>query len=186
MRRSLILGALMSLLLGLFAATSTAAATPGGVAAPAGWTKVTEPADVPAGVTLYSVANGRYVSTELGYSGADYAMLRARALMASRWEQFRLEFRHGATVIKSRANGRYVSVETGYRGGNYAMLRAKSHRIGITEKFTLYYQPGTGSFAFQSWANGRFVTTELRYTGADYAMLRAWAVKIGPRERFVL
>lgn len=37
---------------------------------------------------LRSDANGRYVSTELGYGGVDHAMLRARGDHYGAWEQF--------------------------------------------------------------------------------------------------
>jgi hypothetical protein len=38
--------------------------------------------------SLLSLRNGNYVSTELGYTGADYGLLRARATSIGPWEQF--------------------------------------------------------------------------------------------------
>ena len=43
-------------------------------------------------VTPKSLANGRFVSTELGYPGRDAAMLRARATEAGPWEQYYIDF----------------------------------------------------------------------------------------------
>jgi hypothetical protein len=37
---------------------------------------------------LNSSANADYVSAELGYNGADYAMLRSRASTAGPWEKY--------------------------------------------------------------------------------------------------
>lgn len=38
--------------------------------------------------SLLSLRNGQYVATELGYTGADYALLRARSTSIGPWEQF--------------------------------------------------------------------------------------------------
>lgn len=37
----------------------------------------------------FSVANSRYTSAELGYTGSYYGMLRARSTSAGTWEKFR-------------------------------------------------------------------------------------------------
>lgn len=38
--------------------------------------------------SILSAANGRWVSAELGYTGGNYAMLRARATAVGPWEQY--------------------------------------------------------------------------------------------------
>jgi hypothetical protein len=40
------------------------------------------------GDSILSAANGRWVSAELGYTGGNYAMLRARATAIGPWEQY--------------------------------------------------------------------------------------------------
>lgn len=40
-------------------------------------------------IALRSCANGRFVSTELGYSGSSYGMLRARATAIGPWEEYK-------------------------------------------------------------------------------------------------
>ena len=84
--------------------------------------------------------NDRYVSAELSYTGADDAMLRARATTVGPWEKFSIE-RWGPNptmyTIKSLANGKYVTVELGtsYTGNRRAMLRARGTSIGNWQKF---------------------------------------------------
>ena len=86
-------------------------------------------------VGLYSLANNRYVSAELGYGGGDHAMLRARATVIDAWERFHI-IDHGSYInIKSAANDRLVSAELGYRGADYAMLRARATEDGPWERF---------------------------------------------------
>jgi hypothetical protein len=128
---------------------------------------------------IYSEANHRYVSAELGYTGADYGMLRARASSVGPWERFEICYSSVALThfsFRSLANGRWVSAELGYTGSRYAMLRARATSIGPWEKF----------FAneIQSEANGRWTSAELGYTGATYGMLRARAGSIGPWENW--
>jgi hypothetical protein len=85
-------------------------------------------------------ANDRYVSAELGRTGVDYGMLRARATSIGPWEKFKAE-RWGPNpsmyTLKSLANNRYVSVELGYGGGRHAMLRARATSIGSWEKMLI-------------------------------------------------
>ncbi len=89
---------------------------------------------------IINEANGRYVSAELGYTGGDYGMLRARATSLGPWEKFDI-VRYGPNgnmyYIRSKANGRYVSVELGYTGIKYAMLRARATSIGSWEKILI-------------------------------------------------
>jgi hypothetical protein len=131
---------------------------------------------------LRSDANGRYVSTELNYSGVDHAMLRARRTGSpGAWEQY--EFCWGVNnnpaqvAIRSLANGRWVSAELGYGGGKYAMLRARATSIGPWETFNAGY-------GLRNIKNWRWVTAELGYTGSYYGMLRARGDHYGAWEHF--
>jgi hypothetical protein len=131
---------------------------------------------------LRSDANGRYVSTELGYGGVDHAMLRARRTGSpGPWEQYEFCWGIGGNdanlAIRSLANGRWVSAELGYGGAKYAMLRARATSIGPWETFN-------GAYGFRNTKNGRWVSAELGYTGAYYAMLRARGDHYGPWEHF--
>jgi hypothetical protein len=132
-----------------------------------------------------------WVSAELGYTGNDYAMLRARATTIGPWEQFSLCYDSTAAYwyIISDANGMYVSAEFGYTGNDYAMLRARSTSIGPWEKFTLTCHvlpigPQWSYLTIQSQVNGNYVSAQLGYTGSDYAMLRASAQSVTPTEEF--
>jgi hypothetical protein len=127
---------------------------------------------------LYSEANHRYVSAELGYSGSDYAMLRARATSIGPWERFEICYTttYGTHFsFRSLANGLWVSAELGYGGSLYGMLRARAGSIGSWEKFY-------GGNEIQSEANWKWVSAELGYGGGYYAMLRARADSVGPWE----
>ena len=77
-------------------------------------------------VYLQSMSNRRFISVELGYPGANYGMLRARATKVGSWEMFRSVPHNGWACLQSVANNRYVSAEFGYRGSTYAMLRARA------------------------------------------------------------
>lgn len=135
-------------------------------------------------VRIQSVANGRFVSAELGYSGMNYAMLRARATVIGPWERFRLcfHFSNGTYTFYSLANNRYVSAELGYSGPNYAMLRARATVIGPWERFRIQWFPTY--VTIRSAANNRLVSAELGYGGIRYAMLRGRATAVGPWEQF--
>jgi len=135
--------------------------------------------------TIFSLANNLYVSAELGYSGGNYAMLRARASVVGPWERYNLcNFVNTANwFIVSQANGLAVSAELGYSGGSYAMLRARASAVGPWEQFAVR-DNGDGSVSLLSLANGLWVSAELGYSGGNYAMLRARASAIGPWERF--
>jgi len=67
-------------------------------------------------VYLQSMSNGRFISVELGYPGANYGMLRARATKVGSWEMFRSVPHNDWACLQSVANNRYVSAEFGYRG----------------------------------------------------------------------
>jgi len=136
--------------------------------------------------TIRSIANGRYVSAELGYTGSNYAMLRARASSQGTWETYSAFHYNSDNQIGfySTANFYWVSTEIGYTGSNYAMLRARqSGARGLWEDYNLV-DNADGTYSLQSQANGLYVSAELGYTGSNYAMLRARSSTIGPWEKF--
>jgi len=141
--------------------------------------------------SIMSQENLDWVSAELGYTGSNYAMLRARATTIGPWEKYDLcyDSTGGYWYIVSDANGLYVSAEFGYPGDTYAMLRARSTSVGPWEKFTLTchvypFGPQTEYLTIQSQVNGNYVSTELSYTGSNYAMLRASAQSVTPTEEY--
>ena len=144
---------------------------------------------VSVGLHLRSLANNNWTSAELGYTGGNYAMLRARASSIGPWEQFYTvwfptpQYPGNEFGFYNGANGNYVSAELGYTGGNYAMLRARAAKIGPWESYYMI-ELSDGTIAIQSAANNNFVSAELGYTGGNYAMLRARASSIGPWETF--
>jgi hypothetical protein len=131
---------------------------------------------------LQSVANGKYVSAELHYTGAGYGELRARSNSVGSWERF--EFCYGvggaqaALAIRSLANGKWVAAELQYTGALYGMLRARSASIGPWETFAAI------NSGLRNQENWKFVSAELQYTGIRYGMLRARANSRGPWEEF--
>ncbi|MBV9615855.1 MAG: hypothetical protein JO031_10415, partial [Ktedonobacteraceae bacterium] len=148
---------------------------------------------------IFSLANSKYVAAELGYTGGNYAMLRARTASNAigPWEVFNWYAGvNGAYEIQSNANGLFVTAELGYTGGNYAMLRARtgSNAIGPWEQFFLYTLNGCNPVTTNcqslilSAANNKLVSAELGYTGGNYAMLRARTDpnKAGPWEQFLV
>jgi hypothetical protein len=98
MRRSFVV--VMLALASAFAlAAPPATAAPVRPATHSGWVRVTSAnqatllhgrsvQEALAGTTVYSTANSRYVSAELGYTGGDQGMLRARATEIGPWEQY--------------------------------------------------------------------------------------------------
>jgi hypothetical protein len=86
---------------------------------------------------IKSVANGRFVSAELGWSGSDYGLLRARATSIGPWERFRIP-NTAATSIRSMANGRWVSAEAGWSGSRRGLLRARATAVGPWEVYTVW------------------------------------------------
>jgi hypothetical protein len=136
-------------------------------------------------VVIYSIANDLFVSTELGYTGANHAMLRARASVVGPWEQYSVcrDEQTQVTNIVSDANGLYVSAELEYTGGNYAMLRARATTQGPWETWLTASDP-PGETWILNIVNNRYVSAELGYTGGNYAMLRARGVANGPWELY--
>jgi hypothetical protein len=120
--------------------------------------------------------NGEWVSAELGYTGNDKYMLRARTPSnPDGWEQFQFCSQSGYWIIWSSAAAYFTSTEIGFTGGRYAMLRARAIQIGAWEKYAIDCIGPTPSrdFVIIADANSKFVSTELGYTGSYYAMLRA-------------
>jgi hypothetical protein len=84
-----------------------------------------------AAVAIRSLANGKWVSAELQYTGALYGMLRARASGIGPWETF-------AAInggLRNQTNLRFVSAELQYTGIRYGMLRARANSRGPWEEF---------------------------------------------------
>jgi hypothetical protein len=139
-------------------------------------------------VYIYSPANQKYVSTELGYSGGSYAMLRARATAFGPWETYSVcrDQNNGITTIKSAVNLLFVSAELGYSGSNYGMLRARASSQGPWETWYTPVDPGSGnSTFFFNISNDRYASAELGYVGSNYGMLRARANSVGSWETFI-
>jgi hypothetical protein len=91
----------------------------------------------PAQVAIRSLANGKWVSAELGYSEPFYGMLRARASTIGPWETF-----NASVGLRNLANWKLVSAELGYTGGRNGMLRARASSFGPWESFTNPGPPG--------------------------------------------
>lgn len=140
---------------------------------------------------IVSLANSLIVSTELGYGGDDYGMLRARASSQGPWERFGVfpldpnNVDRNQWYIQAKATGLFVSAEIGDAGTRYGMLRARASQIGQWENFALTNLGGS-RYAIQSYANGLYVSAELGYGGGYYGMLRARASVVGQWELFSL
>jgi hypothetical protein len=90
--------------------------------------------------TIFSNADGLFASTEMGYTGGDWAMLRARAQTDGSWERYAIGcvYPGGSAAYLwfwSGASQKYVSTELGFTGGRYAMLRA---RAGVVDGWETY------------------------------------------------
>jgi hypothetical protein len=84
--------------------------------------------------TLKSLANGRFVSCELDYSGTRRFMLRARADAVNAYE--RLHFRllgYGSVNIQCPSG--WVSTELDFGGLHHGMLRGRAAAIGEWEYY---------------------------------------------------
>lgn len=128
--------------------------------------------------------NSDFVSGEMGYTGASYAMLRARATSQGPWETWiATPLPNGNLALRSDNNNLFVSAELGYTGSDYAELRARSWVIGPWEQFQLIWNPD-GTYSLKSAANGDYVSAELGYTGNNYGELRARSTSIGAWEKF--
>lgn len=84
----------------------------------------------PLELAIRSLANGRWVSAELQYTGPLYGMLRARADRIGPWETY-----NGGFGLRNKANWKFVSAELQYTGIRYGMLRARANSYGPWEQF---------------------------------------------------
>ncbi|GAA0463093.1 hypothetical protein Aca07nite_76080 [Actinoplanes capillaceus] len=136
-------------------------------------------------VTIRSAANGRYVSAEIGWDGAGYGALRARATRVSPWERFTVcrDAYSGATWIRAQANNDFVSAELDYAGATYGLLRAQAQKVAGWERFYSNRPPG-GTFSFYARATRRWVSAEVTFRGRGYGSLRARATSVGAEETF--
>jgi hypothetical protein len=175
------LAGLMALLAG------PAQAAPAPAAPSAAWQAVATP-DVTTGsvFAMRFIANGRYVSTEIAWTGGAYARLRARATTVGPWEKYTLYASGSAWAIRSKANGRFVSAELGWTGNNYGLLRARATSIGPWERYSLLYNSTSRRYALRSMANGRYVAAELGFPQPFTGELRARSTAIGSWEQFTL
>lgn len=140
---------------------------------------------------IRSVANGRYVSAELGYGGSSYGMLRARATTIGGWERFKFIGNCALTsgcLIRSTANGRYVAAELNYSGSSRYMLRARTVTPGSWERFWIKQCDSSAGCLIKSVAAGKYVAAELGYSSSRKGMLRARTAPayVGSWERFRL
>ena len=85
----------------------------------------------PGNLAIRSLANGKWVSAELGRTGNDYAMLRARASSIGPWETF-----NGLSGLRNSTNWKWVTAELGQTGSRDAMLRARANSYGPWEHFS--------------------------------------------------
>ncbi len=133
----------------------------------------------------YSTYNNRFISTELGYSGAEYAMLRARAETVGPWELYQLckSNETGLWSIWSNAALRWVTAEIGDPGEMYGMLAAQGTGVSHWERFT-GPEPANDKCDLKSNENGLWVSAEFGYTGNWYGMLRARSSTVGEWEKF--
>jgi hypothetical protein len=161
-------------------------------------------------MTIQSRANGRFVSTELGYKGSNYGMLRARATVAGPWEQFQIcTIDHGLNqgvsyVLKSLANGRFVVDHRAYPGFRAGELTATATSLATVTPANASREQvwmdeldhkvpmnvaimatGPGNTTLPKSAL-RWVSAELFDAGGYYGMLRARAGVIGPWETFAV
>lgn len=137
-------------------------------------------------IAIWSNANGKYVTAEFGYGGADYGMLRARSAgVGGAWEVFRLigDCYGGWCAMQSSATRQYVTAEAGYQGYAWGELRARSAGTGSWEQFHFEGDCSTGC-GIRAQANNRLVSNEMAFTGAGANMLRARSESIGGWERF--
>lgn len=122
-----------------------------------------------AAITIGSLANGKFVSAELGRDGR----LRARADDAYEWEKFTIEDLGDDTYAFKAANGKYVSAELEWKGDSAGTLRARADSVGAWEKFKLTPN-GDGHYSLQC-ATEKYVSAELGYSGEDIGLLRCRA-----------
>lgn len=132
-----------------------------------------------ANIAVKNLANQRFVATEVNYSGAWQAQLRAARTSApiGGWERYKIfgdcKSTAGCGII-ALVNNRYVSAELNYTGSGYGMLRARagSSTSPSWERFRIEGDCATNCAIKSTWS-GQYVAAELNYTGTGYGMLRA-------------
>lgn len=137
-------------------------------------------------ITIRSVANGRYVSAEIGWGAGDYGALRARAVAPGKWERFIVcrDARSGVTKLRAQANNEFVSAELDNAGARYGMLRAQAEKAGGWERYYSNSAPG-GQFSFYARDNRRWVSAEVTFRGDLRGVLRARATSVSAEQTFV-
>lgn len=137
-------------------------------------------------ISIYALANNRYVSAEKEYTGNRKGMLRARATAIGTWERFQIVGNCRVSpgcAIRALANGRYVSAEKLDPGPQKGMLRARATSIGAWERF-IVKGDCTAGCALLARANNRYVAAERAYSGSGKGMLRARSTSVGTWEKF--
>ena len=148
------------------------------------------PPSPPSTDNLVAWANALAVSVELGYSGSEYGMLRARSGSPGPWEKIDvLQLNSTDVALRSRANNLYVSAEIGYGTSNplYGMLRARSSSIGAWETFSIGHIAESTHGSYQLVAvNDMYVSAEVGYGTSNplYGMLRARSSSLGTWEKY--
>ena len=126
-------------------------------------------------------ANGKYVSAELGYTGANQNELRARTdgSAIGTWELSDIVGNSDRTYsLKSLGASLWASAELGYTGSSYGELRARASSIGSWEKFTTDTAPvGCSNYGGptitgpNTCAVGTFSTHSVWYYGGGVGLL---------------
>jgi hypothetical protein len=95
------------------------------------------PGGVPFGVisTLRSLANGKYVSVEHGYSDNWNNMLRARADSVGSWEALDIDSGNDPARIRDWYDFKIASAELNMPGPWTGMLRARADTVGPWEQW---------------------------------------------------
>jgi hypothetical protein len=129
---------------------------------------------VPAGASLRSYANGKYVSAD----NSGNSPLIAKATTVGVWERFDVIDRgSGNIALRARVNAKYVCADN----AGAASLIANRTAIGAWETFQLI-RNSDGSVSLRAQANGRYVTAE----NAGAQPLIANRTAIGAWEKFDL
>ena len=85
---------------------------------------------------IRSRANGKYVSVELGYSGALRDCSGTNTAVGA-WEKFTINTGGSNFALKSSANNDYASAELGYGGTTHAILRGRATTIRPWETYAI-------------------------------------------------
>jgi hypothetical protein len=88
---------------------------------------------------IRSVANGKYVTAEISWTGSREGLLRARADAIGPWERFRIGYGTVGTPIYSLAANRYVTAEVNWTGTSQGSLRARVTAVNDWEWFNIYW-----------------------------------------------